>query len=134
LVGGGGILQSLTDSKILSYARGLGTETNNREETLALWQGLNQAIRNSIQEMVIIGDSRIVIKALIYHSKLQNAKLNNLLDKIHLLLGNFQSYKLYHVLQNLNDQEDIEANKGALLTAGTMQLNGTMYTVYLPQL
>jgi ribonuclease HI len=132
LAGGGGIVESPNGSTILSYAWGLGTETNNRAEALALWQGLNQAINNSIQELVIIGDSRIVIKALIHHSKLQNAKLNNLLDKIQLLLGKFRSFKIYHVLRNLNERADVEANKGALLTAGTLQLNGTTSKADMP--
>jgi ribonuclease HI len=125
LAGGGGVIENPNGSTLLSYAWGLGTETNNRAEALALWQGLNQAINNNIQELVIIGDSRIVIKALIHHSKLQNEKLNNLLDKIHLLLRKLRSFKIYHVLRKLNEREDTEANKGSRLTAGTMHLNGT---------
>jgi len=109
----------------LRFTWGLGTKTNNRVEALALWQELIQEISHIIQDLVIIGDSRIVIKALIHQRKLKNAKLNNLLEKIQLLLGNFRSYKLYHVLRNLNEQADIEANEGVLLTAGTMQLKGT---------
>jgi ribonuclease HI len=132
LAGGGGILESPTRSMKLRFTWGLKTETNNRAEALALWQGLIQAIIHSIQDLVIIGDSRIVIKALIHQSKLKNEKLNNLLKKIQLLLGNFQSYKLYHVLGNLNEKADAEVNKGVLLTAGTMQLNGTVSTVDLP--
>jgi ribonuclease HI len=132
LAGGGGILEIPTGSMKLSSTWGLRTETNNRVEALALWQGIIQAISHNIQDLVIIGDSRIVIKALIHQSKLKNAKLNNLLEKIQLLLGNFRSYKLYHVLQNLNEKRDTEANKGVLLTVGTMQLNGTMSTVDLP--
>jgi ribonuclease HI len=116
----------------LSFAWAFGTETNNRAEALALWQGLIQAIIHSVQDLVIIGDSRIIIKALIHQRKLKNEKLNNLLEKIQLLLGNFRSYKLYHGLRNLNEQANAEANKGVLLTIRTMQLNGTMSTVDLP--
>jgi ribonuclease HI len=82
--------------------------------------------------MVIIGDSRIVIKALIHHSTLQNAKLNNLLDKIHLLLRKLRKFKIYHVLRNLNERADSEANKGARLNAGTMHLNGTTIRADVP--
>jgi hypothetical protein len=71
----------------LRFAWGIRTEINNREEALDLWQGLIQAISHSIQDLVIIGDSRIVIKALIHQRKLRNAKLNNLLEKTNSSLG-----------------------------------------------
>jgi ribonuclease HI len=98
LAGGGGILESTTRSMKLSFSWGLGNKTNNGAKALALWQGLIQEISHHVQYMVIIGDSWIVIKALIHQRKLKNEKLNNLLEKIQLLLGNFWYYKLYHVL------------------------------------
>ena len=74
----------------------------------------------------------MVIKAIIHHSKTQSMKLNNLLDKIHLLLGNFRSYKIYHVLRELNERADVEANKGTLLASGNLKVNGTLSNVELP--
>jgi ribonuclease HI len=120
LAGGGGILEIPTGLMKLIFAWGLRTETNNREEVVALWRGIIQVINHRVQDMVIIGDSRIVIKTLIHQSKLKNVELNNLLEKIQLLLGNLWSYKLYHVLQNLNKKADTEANKGVLFIVGTL--------------
>jgi len=74
----------------------------------------------------------MVIKAIIHHSKTQNAKLNNLLDKINLLLGNFRSYKIYHVLRELNERADAEANKGVLLAPRNLKVNGTLSSVEIP--
>jgi ribonuclease HI len=88
-------------------------------------------ISMGIQNLVIVGDSRLVIRAIIHRTQTQSAKLNNLLDKIHLLLGCFSSYEIYHVLRELNEKADVEANKGALLAPGNLNLNGTMSTVEL---
>jgi len=54
------------------------------------------------------------------------------LDKIHLLLGNFRSYKIYHVLRELNERVDVEANKGTLLAPGNLKVNGTLSRMALP--
>jgi hypothetical protein len=85
--GGGGVLVSPTGHLELRFAWGLGIETNNRAEALALWQGLNQAIIHNVQDLVIIGDSRLIIQALILRKRVKNAKLQHILEKIHLLLG-----------------------------------------------
>ena len=69
---------------------------------------------------------------MINHSKTQNIMLNNLLDKIRLLLRNFKSYKLYHVLRDLNGEADKEANRGALLEAGVLTVNEEIETMELP--
>jgi len=50
LVGRGGVLVSPTIHLELRFAWGLGIETNNRAEALALWQGINQAIIHNVQD------------------------------------------------------------------------------------
>jgi ribonuclease HI len=130
--GGGGIIENLTEATATRFAMGLGIESNNRAEALALWQGLHQANKLRIQELTIIGDSRIIIQAIINHSKTQSIILNNLLDKIHLLLRNFKSYKFFHVLRDLNGEADKEANRGALLEAGVLTVNEMIESVELP--
>jgi len=100
------------------YTIGLSIATNNYAEAMALWQGLSQARRNGIRNLIIIGDSRMLISAIIRSSKNQNAQLNNLLDRIHLLLKRLNSYQLVHVLRELNNEADEEANRGALLAPG----------------
>ena len=82
--------------------------------------------------MTIIGDSRLIIQAIIRHSKTQSAILNNLLDKIQLLLRNFKSYKLFHVLRDLNGEVDEEANRGTLLELGVLKVNEMVFSVALP--
>ena len=99
---------------------------------MALWQGLQQAKEQRIQELVIIGDSILIVKAINCQTQTQSAKLNNLLRKIRLLLTNFNSYEIFHVLRKLNEKVDVEANKGVLLAPGNLILNGTASTVEIP--
>jgi len=75
VAGGGGILVGPNGLPGISFAWGLGIETNNKAEALALWQGLNQAIIHNIQDLVIIGDSWVIIQALVLHHKVKNEKL-----------------------------------------------------------
>ena len=59
--GGGGVLHDPEDNMMLKYSWGLGTETNNMVEALALWQGLIQAKNMGINDLIVFGDSRIII-------------------------------------------------------------------------
>jgi hypothetical protein len=66
---------------------------------------------------------------MIKRSTTQSIKLNNLLDKIRLLLKKLNSYQFYHVLRDLNRNADKEANKGVVLDAGVLSVNGIMENV-----
>jgi ribonuclease HI len=64
VTGGGGVIFDPAEFRELVYSWGLGEETNNIAEALSLWQGLIQARKLAIQDIVVIGDSRILIQAL----------------------------------------------------------------------
>jgi ribonuclease HI len=84
--GGGGIIVKPNAKVMVRYAIVLGIDTNNHAEGMALWQGLCQARSNGIRNLIIIGDSRMLISAIARSTKTQSAQLNNLLARIHLLL------------------------------------------------
>jgi ribonuclease HI len=130
--GGGGLIVKPNTEVMVRYAIGLGIATNNHVEAMALWQGLCQAISNGIRRLIIIGDSRMLIRAIAHSTKTQNAQLNNLLARICLLLQRFDSYQVFHVLRELNSEADEEANRGAKLEQGCMCANGQLTTVDLP--
>ena len=44
--------------------------------------------------------------------------------KVLLLLSHFRTYKVYHVLRNLNSLADAEANRGTLLSKSQLIVNG----------
>jgi ribonuclease HI len=90
--GGEGISVSPTELINISFTWGLGIETSNRAEALALWKGISQAITHNVWNLVILGDSRLIIQALILRTKFRNEKLQHILDKIQLLLGKLCTY------------------------------------------
>ena len=61
---GGEVILSPDANEELSYSWGLGIESNNMAEALALCQGIILATGHDIRDIVVIGDSRLVIQAL----------------------------------------------------------------------
>ena len=61
---GGGVIISPDENQELSFSLGLGLESNSMAKALALWQGLNLGKDQGIRDIVVIGDSRLVIQAL----------------------------------------------------------------------
>jgi ribonuclease HI len=122
--GGGGIISNKDGTSILRFAWGLGVASNNRAEALALWQGLKQALLLNIRDLVVLGDSRVIILALNKSSRLGNATLQHLLNKIKLLVRQFRTFKIFHVLRENNSQVDEESNWGASLDQAVLLLNG----------
>jgi len=58
--------------------------------------------------------------------------VNHILLKIVLLMSRFNSIELFHVLRGLNTQEDLESNKGALQSKGTLTINGIDFQTLIP--
>lgn len=116
----------------MRYAIGLGIASNNLVEAMALWQGLCHAHSIGIRDLVIIGDSRLLIQAIVLSKNTKNAKLNNLIDRIRLLLRGLHSFQIFHVLRELNKDADIEANRGVELAIRNTLANGIPSMVDLP--
>ena len=120
----GGVLLDQTGKIVLNFAWGLGQKTNNIAEILAIWKGLNQVRRLSINKLIVIGDSRINIQAL------KMKKIPNSMDMAHYhrkvttQLKDFEDVQFYHVLRNLNQNADHEAHIGASLSKGVLLENG----------
>ena len=102
---------------------GLGIDTNNMDEALALWQGLRKAEELGITKKIVIGDSRVVIRALAKNIFPTQLGLRHLLRKIVVQASLFTKIDFYHVLQENNPHADLEANKGASLSPRELILN-----------
>ena len=121
--GGGGILLEPNGSTKLTFAWGLGHASNNQAEFLALWQGINQALKLGINKIKIAGDSKQVVDAINLNKPPKDMRLAQLHKKIRILLDQIQEYKVYHVLRGLNRDADIEANRGSLQIKGQIIIN-----------
>jgi ribonuclease HI/exonuclease III len=130
--GGGGTIQDPNQGTVMQYAIGLGIDTNNRAEALALWQGLKLAIKLNIQDLTVIGDSRIIIQTMVKGSNAHTIKLQSLMDKIRIITSKLNTCHFYHVLRDQNCVADQEANQGVLLEEGTLSVNGTLERVEIP--
>ena len=122
--GSGGVLLDYSGKIVLNFSWGLGKNTNNIAEILAIWQGLNQARRLSIKKLAIIGDSRIIIQALNLNKAPNNMGLSHYHRKVITQMKAFEEVKCYHVLRNVNQIPDHEANIGASLSKGVILVNG----------
>ena len=123
--GSGGVLLDRSGKIVLNYSWGLGQNTNNTAEILALWQGLAQARRFSIKNLAVIGDSRIIIQALNLKKAPKNMGLAHYYRKVITQLKDFDDIKFYHVLRDLNQMADYEANTGVSLNKAVLLVNGS---------
>ena len=105
------------------FAWGLGIDTNNMAEALALWQGLRIAGELGISELIVIGNSKVVIHALAENIFPTHMSLRHLLRKIMVQASLFKKIDFYHVLRENNSHADLEANKGASLSPGELIFN-----------
>ena len=122
--GGGGILFEPSSKLHLSYTWGLGHTSNNNAKYLVLWKGLKQAGKLNIQKLTILGDSRLIVKALHAKKVPTDIKLAQMHKKVLLLLRHFRTYKVYHILRTLNSLADAEANRDTLLSKSQLMVNG----------
>ena len=65
-------LDGLTE---FTYFWGLKVDTNNMAEGLALWKGFHQALRLNVKEIIVFGDSRLIIHPLVTHKLPKHMKL-----------------------------------------------------------
>jgi ribonuclease HI len=121
--GGGGVILDPSGKIHKEYAWGLGHASNNHAEFLALWQGLNQAIKSGIQAIRIFGDSMQVVEALNTKKPPKDSTLAQVYKKSILLLLQFKEYHVNHVLRSLNGLADSQANRGSLMRKGLLKTN-----------
>eukprot|EP00253_Pinus_taeda_P015908 PITA_15908 len=125
IAGSGGVLLNPGGFTEMRFHWGLGIETNNRAEALALWQGLNLAINKNILSLNVFGDSRLIIQALLFPKTPHQVHLASIIKKIRLLLPKFNKIAFYHILRTLNGQADLEPNMGSLCSQRSLVINST---------
>ena len=108
------------------FAWGLGIDTNNMAEALALWKGLRISNDLGTTELIVIADSRVVIHALAENIFPTQLGLRHLLRKIITQASLFSKINFYHMLREKNPHVDLEANKGAALSLGELILNSNV--------
>ena len=75
------------------------------------------------REILVFGDSEVLIKALISEKELKDLVLNKLLTRLKRILREVPSVQFYHILRGLNKEADILANIGSTLQIGMISTN-----------
>ena len=122
---GGGVFITPEGLLETSFSWGLGSDTNNMAEALALWQGLRIAKNQGITELTVLGDSRIIIQAMNENLIPNQMHLKWLIHKIKVLALAFSKIKFFHVLRENNKDVDQAANLGSSLSPGELKINGS---------
>ena len=109
--GGGGVIINPRGKAEIEYSWSIGHESNNMAEAYGLWQGLKQVQKLGADEVVVIGDSRLIIQALSRGRRGKNERLEGLLKRIRYMAKIFRKIEFFHVLRELNMRADEAANK-----------------------
>ena len=124
LAGCGGVITEANGIVISRYAWGLGNDTNNKAEFCGLFQGLRIARDKGITNLLVFGDSCLLIQANIKKKSPSNIYLTQIFLRIRLLCKGFQSIRFFHILRGLNSLADSAANDGTLLSRGILHMDG----------
>jgi ribonuclease HI len=64
-----------------SFAWGLGESMNNQDEAYALLQGLHLAIELGVKNLIVIGDSSVIIKLMLSQSPSSDNKIVSIIAR-----------------------------------------------------
>lgn len=118
--GAGGILRTSDGTIRIKYSWGLGICSNNTAEALALWKGCQIAKDHGINKLNVFGDSLLIFGTLNANTNLRNLALNQIIQRIKQISSTFTDFKVFHILRNLNEDADREANVGVNLGCGIL--------------
>ena len=114
-----------TNGEKADFSWGLGLKTNNQAETLSLLKACQMARKENPREILIFGDSELLIKTIISKKGLKDPALNKQLSRVNRILKDFPSVQIFHILRGLNKEVDRLANIGCTLQNGTISINAS---------
>ena len=119
---GAGAVIYLNDEELYSVSFYLGDNvTNNYAEYIGLLKGLELAIEHNIKNIIVKGDSQLVIKQINGEFKVNSECLLPIYTKIKILFNCFDNIDFIHVKRDKNKRADELANQGKNIT----QINDT---------
>lgn len=118
-IAGAGFVIYKNNEELFAGCAPLGTATNNFAEYRALELGLQCAINKDITNLVIKGDSQLVLNQVTNKWRVKSIMLTELYQNIRRLLGRLDNYYVEHVRRKFNKRADELAN---------MAMDGTILT------
>ncbi len=105
-----GVSISLDGKEIHTISREIGIATNNEAEYQALIDGLNYCIENSINEVDVFLDSKLVIEQVNKNFKVKAKNLKEFNIQVENLIKEFKYIEFNHVYREDNKRADHLAN------------------------
>ena len=105
-----GVSISLDGKEIHTISREIGIATNNEAEYQALLDGLNYCIENSINEVDVFLDSKLVIEQVNKNFKVKAKNLKEFNIQVENLIKEFKYIEFNHVYREDNKRADQLAN------------------------
>ena len=100
-------------------------------EAYGLWQGLKQVQKEGTDEVMVIGDSRLIIQAMNGGRRGKNERTERLINRIRYMAKRLRKIEFFHVLRELNVRADSAANK--FIAVGCYELNvNSMVSMEIP--
>ena len=105
-----GVSISLDGKEIHTISREIGIATNNEAEYQALIDGLNYCIENSINEVDVFLDSKLVIEQVNKNYKVKAHNLKEYNSQVENMIKEFKYIEFNHVYREDNKRADQLAN------------------------
>ena len=105
-----GVSISLDGKEIHTISREIGIATNNEAEYQALIDGLNYCIENSINEVDVFLDSKLVIEQVNKNYKVKAHNLKEYNSQVENMIKEFKYIEFKHVYREDNKRADQLAN------------------------
>ena len=95
-------------------------------EAYGLWQGLKQVQKKGVEEVMVIGDSRLIMQALNGGRRGKNDRTERIINRIRSMAKRFKKLEFFYVLRELNGPADIAANKSIVVDCYDLIVNSTV--------
>jgi ribonuclease HI len=122
LSGVGGVIK-LSGNICYRWTLNCGPGTNTRAELLGVWASLILATRLDIDQLQVLGDSKIVIDWLNNRGTLQVTSLMGWLDRILELKNSFNIIRFAHIYREENGEADTLSKKALQMPEGKIHYN-----------
>jgi ribonuclease HI len=110
IAGTGVVLRAADGTPLVTVGRYIGHATNNVAEYMALIDGLRQAKKLGARNLLIRGDSELIIKQMRGEYRVKNEALRDLYNEAEKLASQFNSVLYEHNLRDKNSMADRLAN------------------------
>ena len=123
---GGGVVIDPDRKVEIEYCWNIGYDTNNMAEAYGLWQGLKQLQKKGVDEVMVFGDSKVIIQALNGGRRGKNERTARLINIIRSKAKTFKKVNFFHILRGLNILADLASNKSIVVDLHELIVNSVV--------